>query len=263
MPSMMTSTQPSLVQKNSTAKRSPVKLGVNIDHVATIRNARGGNYPCPIRAAEVAERYGADGITAHLREDRRHITDSDIRSLRGRVQTRLNLEMANTAEMVQLALWVRPDMVTLVPERRQEITTEGGLDVVRFGDALKETVQRLQEVGIEASLFVDPDTAQLEASKATGATFVELHTGRYCEAFEQGQGIEAELTALMQASHSAHALGLGLNAGHGLHTGNVRPILDLPHLVELNIGHSIIADAVFMGLGEAVQQMKQILSFAE
>lgn len=244
-------------------KRHPIKLGVNIDHVATIRNARGGAYPCPLRAAELAERHGADGITAHLREDRRHITDADVRALRGRVTTRLNLEMANTPEMVALALMVRPDMVTLVPERRQEVTTEGGLDVITHHDALKLTVQRLQGVGIAVSLFVDPNTPQLEATHATGAVFVELHTGRYCEAFEHGHNMEAELEALMQAAHTTHALGMGLNAGHGLHTGNVRPILELPHLVELNIGHSLVAESVFIGLGEAVQQMKRILSFQE
>jgi pyridoxine 5-phosphate synthase len=237
-----------------------IQLGVNIDHVATIRNARGVHYPDPLLAADIAEAHGADGITAHLREDRRHIRDEDIRELRRRVKTRLNLEMANTPAMVELALMVRPDMVTLVPERRAELTTEGGLNVLAQQEALAHTTQRLAAVGVAVSLFVDPDEAQIRASHALGAPFVELHTGRYCEVFESTGQPTAELEALFAAARLSQGLGLGLNAGHGLHFGNVRPILALPGLVELNIGHSLIAEAIFMGLGPAVAKMKAILA---
>jgi pyridoxine 5-phosphate synthase len=236
-----------------------VKLGINIDHVATIRNARGGRYPVPVRAAEIAEAYGADGITIHLREDRRHIRDADLRELRHAVKTRLNLEMANTEEMVQAALAVRPDMVTLVPERRQELTTEGGLDVLSHQTALQTTVTRLQAEGIITSLFVDPNAEQVKASQQTGAAFVELHTGKYCEAYEAIEETAPYLNELFEAAALCKHLKLGLNAGHGLHYGNVRPVLSLPGLVELNIGHSIIAEAIFIGLGPAVQRMKHIL----
>lgn len=236
-----------------------IKLGINIDHVATIRNARGGRYPVPVRAAEIAEANGADGITVHLREDRRHIRDADIRDLRHRIKTRMNLEMANTEEMLKTALAVRPDMVTLVPERRQELTTEGGLDVVSYEQALRETVEKLQAEGILVSLFVDPDAEQLQASLQTGAKYVELHTGAYCEAFEDMASTEPHLEALHKAAVFCQEVKLGLNAGHGLHYGNVRPILSLPGLQELNIGHSIIAEAIFVGLGPAVRQMKAIL----
>lgn len=237
-----------------------IKLGVNIDHVATIRNARGGQYPDPLRAAELAEAHGADGITAHLREDRRHIRDADIRELRRRVRTRLNLEMANTEEMVRTALAVRPDMVTLVPERRQELTTEGGLDVINQREALSQTVHRLNAVGILVSLFVDADPHQIEACQTTGAPFIELHTGPYCEAFEATGQIDAELARLTAAAQQALQLGLRVNAGHGLHYGNVRPVLGLPGLEELNIGHSLVAEAIFIGLGPAVRQMKDLLT---
>lgn len=237
-----------------------VLLGVNIDHIATIRNARGVHYPCPLTAADTAEAHGADGITAHLREDRRHIKDADIRELRRRVKTRLNLEMANTEEMVALAEAIRPDMVTLVPERRQEVTTEGGLDVLGHREALLRTIERLTAVNVHVSLFVDPDPQQIQASYELGSPYIELHTGKYCEAFEAGTGVQAELQALKESAILAQRLGLGLNAGHGLHYGNVRPILELEGLVELNIGHSIIAEAVFMGLGPAVAKMKHILS---
>jgi len=237
-----------------------ILLGVNIDHVATIRNARGVHYPDPLLAADIAEAHGADGITAHLREDRRHIKDHDIRELRRRVKTRLNLEMANTEEMVALAELVRPDMVTLVPERRQEVTTEGGLDVIGHREALSRTVDRLSALNIPVSMFIDPDEAQIHATQAMGAPYIELHTGRYCEAFEEGLNIQAELDALYDAATYASTLGLKVNAGHGLHYGNVRPILAMPNLIELNIGHSLIAEAVFMGLGPAVRKMKDILS---
>jgi pyridoxine 5-phosphate synthase len=239
--------------------QQPVLLGVNIDHIATIRNARGVHYPDPLIAADIAEAHGADGITAHLREDRRHIKDADIRELRRRVKTRLNLEMANTEEMVALAETTRPDMVTLVPEKRQEVTTEGGLDVLNHREELGKSLIRLERCHIPVSLFVDPDEAQLEACVALGVPYVELHTGRYCEAVEVGHNIEVELEALMNAARFCQRKGLKLNAGHGLHYGNVRPILDLPGLIELNIGHSLIAEAVFMGLGPAVAKMKAIL----
>jgi pyridoxine 5-phosphate synthase len=249
-----------MTDSQTTHNKPNILLGVNIDHVATIRNARGVHYPDPLLAADVAEAFGADGITAHLREDRRHIRDADIRELRRRVKTRLNLEMANTPEMVQTALMVRPDMVTLVPERRAEVTTEGGLDVIANRVALAETIARLTDVGVPVSLFVDPDTAQIQASAEISAPFIELHTGQYCEVFEETGNPEAELAILFKAAEQAKRLGLGLNAGHGIHFGNVRPILALPSLVELNIGHSLIAEAIFMGLGPAVAKMKAILS---
>jgi pyridoxine 5-phosphate synthase len=242
-----------------------IKLGVNIDHVATIRNARfkqgsGGHYPCPLKAAAIAEQYGADGITVHLREDRRHIRDADLRALRYQIQTRLNLEMACTEEMIETALLVRPDMVTLVPEKRQELTTEGGLDVLKRMEILSPAIATLQRQGIPVSLFVEPEATQLEACKQAGAQLVELHTGRYCELFEDTQDTRIELERLHQAARVAQTLGLGLNAGHGLHYGNVRPVLDLPGLLELNIGHSLVAEAIFSGLGPAVAKMKSILN---
>jgi pyridoxine 5-phosphate synthase len=237
-----------------------VLLGVNIDHIATLRNARGGSYPCPLHAAYIAEQHGADGITVHLREDRRHIKDHDVWELRRRVTTRLNLEMANTPAMVAMAALVRPDMVTLVPEKRQELTTEGGLDVLTHSEALTQTVAQLQALGIAVSLFVDPAADPVRASLATGAQFIELHTGRYCEATEQTVHVAETLTALHQAAALAVEIGLRVNAGHGLHYGNVRPVLTLPGLEELNIGHSLISEAVFTGLGPAVLRMKRLLN---
>jgi len=237
-----------------------ILLGVNIDHIATLRNARGGSYPCPLHAAHVAEHHGADGITVHLREDRRHIRDHDVWELRRRVVTRLNLEMANTPDMVALAALVRPEMVTLVPEKRQELTTEGGLNVLAHQEALTVAVSQLQALGIAVSLFVDPDAEQIKASHATGAHYVELHTGRYCEATERASHVAQELEALHTAASLAVHLGLLVNAGHGLHYGNVRPILTLAGLKELNIGHSLISEAVFTGLGPAVARMKTLLS---
>lgn len=233
-------------------------LGVNIDHVATIRNARGGIVPDPIRAALVAEANGADGITAHLREDRRHIRDADIRALKNRIATRLNMEMANTEEMVSIALSVKPYMVTLVPERRQELTTEGGLDVISHQASIHENTQRLQDAGIKVSLFIDADAAQVEASKATSAAIIEFHTGPYCEAFGSPQQ-QAKLTLLMQAAAQAVSLGIEVNAGHGLNYENVQPILSLPGLWELNIGHSLVSESVFTGLGPAVRRMKDLI----
>lgn len=234
-------------------------LGVNIDHVATLRNARGGSYPDPLTAALIAEAHGADGITAHLREDRRHIRDEDIQALKAQIKTRLNLEMANTPEMVEIALQAKPYMVTLVPERRQELTTEGGLDVVRYLDSLKESTTKLQTAGIKVSLFIDPDLRQLEASRQTGAAIVEFHTGTYCEAFG-GPEQAKTLAALMKAAEQAVACGIEVNAGHGLNYDNVQPVLAMPGLVELNIGHSIIAESVFSGLASAVSRMKALIS---
>jgi pyridoxine 5-phosphate synthase len=234
-------------------------LGVNIDHVATLRNARGGFSPDPLMAALISEANGADGITAHLREDRRHIKDADMAALKTQIKTRLNMEMANTDEMVKIALSLKPYMVTLVPERRQELTTEGGLDVVSHLETLIQNTKRLQKEGIQVSLFIDADLSQVEASKKTGATIIELHTGPYCEAFGTPQQ-DQKLDLLMRAAAHAGQLNIEVNAGHGLNYENVHPILALPGLVELNIGHSIISEAVFSGLGPAVKRMKQLIS---
>jgi pyridoxine 5-phosphate synthase len=230
-------------------------LGVNIDHVATIRQARRTVEPDPIAAAVLAELAGADGITAHLREDRRHMQDRDIRLLRETVRTRLNLEMAATAEMVAIALEVKPDYVTLVPERREEVTTEGGLDIAGQLDRLKSTVDKLQSAGIPVSLFIDPDPAQIDASAQVKAKFIELHTGRYAEACEANRG-ERELANLKDGCDRALAAGLRINAGHGLTYWNVHPIAGLPGMEELNIGHSIISRAVLVGLDRAIREMK-------
>ncbi|MDX2084688.1 MAG: pyridoxine 5'-phosphate synthase [Candidatus Melainabacteria bacterium] len=263
------SSKTSTLQSNEASAPSTILLGVNIDHVATLRNARGVHYPDPVQAALLAEAAGADGITAHLREDRRHIRDEDLLVLRQSIGTRLNLEMANTEEMVAIALDIRPDMVTLVPERREELTTEGGLDVVRLAAGLTRTVERLQAKGIPVSLFIDAEPEQILASQQTGAQWIELHTGRYCEAWETeglqedggplGPETQQALDALFAAAELGHQNGLKINGGHGLHLANVEPICHLPHLVELNIGHSIIADAIFLGLPEAVARMKSIL----
>jgi pyridoxine 5-phosphate synthase len=234
-------------------------LGVNIDHVATLRNARGGTVPDPIEAALIAERNGADGITAHLREDRRHIRDKDIENLKSRITTRLNLEMANTEEMVSIALRLKPYMVTLVPERRQELTTEGGLDVITHQIAIQENTKRLQDAGIKVSLFIDANIAQVDASQTSGAILVEFHTGPYCEAFGTTEQ-QGKLDLLMQAATHAVSLGLEVNAGHGLNYENVQPVLAMPGLWELNIGHSLVSEAVFSGLGPAVRRMKELIS---
>lgn len=234
-------------------------LGINIDHVATVRNARGGIIPDPVVAALLAEAHGADGITAHLREDRRHIRDTDMGALKARIATRLNMEMANTAEMVAIALELKPYMVTLVPERRQELTTEGGLDVRGQLESLTETTRILQNAGIRVSLFIDGDLDQVEASRQTGAAVVEFHTGAYCEAFGTPEQPE-KFDLLMKAAARAVALGIEVNAGHGLNYENVGPVLALPGLVELNIGHSIVSEAIFTGLGPAVRRMKDLIS---
>ena len=230
-------------------------LGVNIDHVATIRQARRTVEPDPVAAAVLAELAGADGITAHLREDRRHMQDRDIRRLRETVRTRLNLEMAATAEMVQIALEIKPDYVTLVPERREEVTTEGGLDIAGQLDRLKSVVDRLQSAGIPVSLFIDPEPTQIDASAQVKAQFIELHTGRYAEAYMANRW-QDELANLRNGCDRAVAAGLRINAGHGLTYWNVYPITELPGMEELNIGHSIISRSVLVGLDRAIREMK-------
>jgi len=234
-----------------------VLLGVNIDHVATVRQARGTDYPSVIEAAELAEKAGADSITIHLREDRRHIQDEDVRGLCSGCKTRINLEMAVTPEMVAIALARKPADVCLVPEKREELTTEGGLDVAGNLSGVAEAVSELKSAGIRVSLFIDPDFEQLEAARQVGAPVVELHTGTYADA--TGTRQQQELERLHQACLFGHELGLQINAGHGLHAGNVQAVARLPHMNELNIGHSIIARAIFVGLEAAVQEMKELI----
>jgi pyridoxine 5-phosphate synthase len=234
-----------------------VLLGVNIDHVATVRQARGTHYPSVIEAAELAEKAGADSITVHLREDRRHIQDEDVRVLCATTRTRVNLEMAVTPEMLAIAIAHKPADVCLVPEKREELTTEGGLDVVANLDSVSDAVKRLEDAGIRVSLFIDPDPEQLEAARNAGAPVVELHTGTYADAHGDGQA--RELRRLHDACEFGQAIGLQINAGHGLHRGNVQDVTRLPHMTELNIGHSIIARAIFVGLESAVQEMKQLI----
>lgn len=240
-----------------------ISLHVNIDHVATIRQARRTTEPDPVAAAAIAEFSGANGITVHLREDRRHIQDRDVRILRQTVQTVLNLEMAATAEMVRFAEEIQPDVVTLVPERRQEVTTEGGLDVVGGGATLQEVVQRLTSRGIRVSMFIDPDSAQIQASQACGANDIELHTGSYAHATHQEEQVRSHLQRLIQAAEEAHQLGLRVNAGHGLTYQNTQQICHLPYLRELNIGHSIVSRAVLVGFATAVREMRQLIDQEE
>jgi pyridoxine 5-phosphate synthase len=232
-------------------------LGVNIDHIANVRQARRTVEPEPVTYALLAELGGADGITVHLREDRRHIQDRDVELLRATLRSRLNLEMAATTAMEAVALRVRPAMVTLVPERREEVTTEGGLDLAGQVEAVGAMVERLQAAGIGVSLFVDPDGAQLEACRITGARWVELHTGRYADASWQEQ--PAELARLTEATAIARNLGLRVNAGHGLTYNNVEPVAAIEGMEELNIGHTIVARALAVGLSEAVRQMKALV----
>jgi pyridoxine 5-phosphate synthase len=232
-------------------------LGVNIDHIANVRQARRTVEPDPVTYALLAELGGADGITVHLREDRRHIQDRDVELLRQTVRCRLNLEMAATAEMEAIALRIRPDMVTLVPEKRQEVTTEGGLDVAGQRPTMKALIGRLQDAGIAVSLFVDPQPAQLEASASSGARWVELHTGGYAEASWEQQPLE--LARLSEGSFIARSLGLRVNAGHGLTYQNVEPVAALDGMEELNIGHTIIARALAVGLEAAVREMKALI----
>ena len=234
------------------------RLGVNIDHVATLRQARGVRYPDPITAAGIVELAGADGIVAHLREDRRHMQDRDIHLLREIVQTRFNLEMAATPEMVRIALSVKPEVVTLVPEKREELTTEGGLNVVKSFRPLKATIRRLEKGGIPASLFIDPDRDQIQASREAGADAIEIHTGHFCDA-RTSSAREKELKKIVAAVEEASRRGLRIAAGHGLHYTNVRPIVEIREIEELNIGHSIVARSVFVGLGQAVREMIVLL----
>lgn len=233
-------------------------LGVNIDHVATLRNARGGVEPSPILAAEICENNGATSITTHLREDRRHIKDEDVRTLIKTLKTKLNLEMAVTDEMQQIALEIKPNSVCLVPEKRQEVTTEGGLDVAGQLEKVTKFVKPLKNAGIIVSLFIDPDEAQIQAASQTGAQFIELHTGQYSNAFGT-ENEEKEFQKLFNAAKLAQELGLRVNAGHGLNYENVHRMHEIPNLYELNIGHSIISRAVFTGLAEATEKMKDLI----
>ncbi|HSY74636.1 MAG TPA: pyridoxine 5'-phosphate synthase [Dongiaceae bacterium] len=258
-----------------------LKLGVNIDHVATIREARyrgrGFGEPDPVEAAKICEAAGAHGITAHLREDRRHIQDRDVWKLREVVKTRLNLEMANAPEIISIALKLKPEIVCIVPERRLEVTTEGGLDVVTNEKSLTETRKKMNDAGIEVSLFIAPDEKQIEASARTGSQFIELHTGQFAESYgtpnsgsasrgehshraEQEFGVPSpELQRLISGAQQAHAFGLKVNAGHGLNLENLPALFRVPHLVELNIGHSIVSRAVFVGLEKAVKEMLALM----
>ncbi len=237
------------------------RLGVNIDHVATIRQARGGVEPDPVAAAVIAELAGADGITIHLREDRRHIQDRDLKLLRETVKTRLNLEMAATREMVAIALTVKPDICTLVPEKRQELTTEGGLDVRLNMQNIAEAVERLQEGDLLVSLFIDPDPDQIKASDKVGADYVEIHTGAFAEA-KDWKSQEQELIKIENAVKLAAKLGLGVNAGHGLNYTNIKKVAAVGGIAEYNIGHSIISRAVLVGLDRAVREMVDLIKYA-
>jgi pyridoxine 5-phosphate synthase len=236
-------------------------LGVNIDHIATIRQARGTTFPDPVHAASVAELNGADGITVHLREDRRHIQDRDVRVLKETIQTRMNLEMAVTDEMVAIACDVKPTFVCLVPEKREELTTEGGLDVVSQVAKIKRAVTQLVAEGIQVSLFIDADKEQIDAAVATGATYIEVHTGAYADAKTETEQ-QSELKKIAAGVSYAHNAGLKVNAGHGLHYHNVQPIAAIPEIFELNIGHAIIARAAFDGLSKAVKDMYLIMQDA-
>ena len=241
-----------------------LKLGVNIDHVATLREARycgrERGEPDPVAAALACEQAGAHGITAHLREDRRHIQDRDVWQLRQSIRTRLNLEMANSAEILTIALRLKPDITCLVPERRQEVTTEGGLDVAGNLAALTDTRKRLNDAGIEVSLFIAPDAIQIEAAARCGSQFIELHTGAFAEGFAHEGDRERELKRLITGARQAHELGIKVNAGHGLNYENLPLLYRVPHLVELNIGHSIISRSISSGIGPAVSEMLKLMS---
>ncbi len=238
-----------------------IKLGLNIDHVATLRQVRGSRYPNVIRAALLAESAGVDAITLHLREDRRHIQDHDVSSLRDMLQVRMNLESAVTEEMIAIALRTKPHDLCLVPERREELTTEGGLDVVRYFDIIKSACERCADAGIRVSLFIDPNHKQIDAAQRAGAPVIELHTGKYAETESVPEHLY-ELERLRSATQHAHAQGLQVNAGHGLHYHNVQDIVAIPNLVELNIGHAIISESLFIGLEAAVKKMKDLLAVA-
>ena len=235
-----------------------LELGINIDHVATLRNARGTVYPDPLKAARLAEEAGADLITLHLREDRRHIKDADLMALRPLIQTRMNLECAVTPEMINIACRVQPHDVCLVPEKRAEVTTEGGLDVVGHFEAVKSATTQLKAAGIRVSLFIDPEEKQIQASKDVGATVVELHTGRYADL--AGDQQKQELERIRKAAQFGKIIGLRVNAGHGLHEGNVIPVAAIAELSELNIGHAIVAEALFKGWQNAITDMKALMN---
>ena len=240
-----------------------LRLGVNIDPVATIRNARGGDHPDPLRAAEIAATAGADGITAHLREDRRHIGDKDIERLMERIALPLNLEMAATDEMLSIALRHRPHAACIVPERREERTTEGGIDAVGQHNRLKPVVAALGDAGIRVSLFIEPDPRQLDAAKRLGAPVVELHTGTYCEAWHSGRdAFEHERRRIAEAAVHGRSLGLEVHAGHGLSFDTVKPVARIPELAELNIGHFLVGEAIFIGLAESVRTMRRLMNEA-
>jgi pyridoxine 5-phosphate synthase len=240
---------------------SPARLGVNVDHVATLRQSRRTTYPDPIAAAILAELAGADQITIHLREDRRHIQERDLQIMRRTVTTRLNLEMAATQEMVKIAYEVKPDVVTLVPERREELTTEGGLDVVAGRDAVRRIVKTLHDADIKVSLFIDPDLDQVKAAHRAEAEVIELHTGRYCDA-RLAADRRRELSRILDACKAATKLGLEVAAGHGLNYQNVNPVAAITEIEELNIGHAIVARAVLVGFERAVREMKDLLDRA-
>jgi len=238
-----------------------LRLGVNVDHVATIRNARGGDHPDPLRAAKLAIEAGADGITAHLREDRRHIRDDDMARLKAEIAKPLNFEMAATDEMVRIALHTRPHAACLVPERREERTTEGGLDVIGQRDAVATAVAKLREAGIRVSLFIAADPAQIEAAVALGAPVIEIHTGAWCDALadERMEAAEAEWLRIREGAERAKRLGLEVHAGHGLNFETAEAIAALPEVVELNIGHFLVGEAVYSGLANAVKQMRSAM----
>ncbi|MEC4087416.1 pyridoxine 5'-phosphate synthase [Pseudoalteromonas rubra] len=235
-----------------------ILLGVNVDHIATLRQARGTSYPDPAHAAAVAEHAGADGITIHLREDRRHIQDRDVYVMAKTIQTRMNLEIAVTDEMLDIACEVKPAYVCLVPEKREELTTEGGLDVIANKEKVAQAVDRLADAGIKVSLFIDADPKQIDAAKETGAPYIEIHTGAYADA-ESDAEMQAELERIRTGVKYAHGLGIVVNAGHGLHYHNVKPIAEMPEIYELNIGHAIIARAAIDGLEKAVRDMKRLM----
>ena len=240
---------------------SDLELGINIDHVATLRNTRGTAYPDPIMAALQAEEAGADSITLHLREDRRHIKDADVEAIRPLLRTRMNLESAVTNEMIDFACRIKPQDVCLVPERREEVTTEGGLDVVRYFSQITNAITQLKNAGIRVSLFIDPEIAQIRAAREAGATVIELHTGQYAEAL-QPETQQHELKRLHLAAQAAVGQGLKVHAGHGLHFTNAQAVAQIPEITELNIGHAIVAHAVFVGWQPAVREMKALLARA-
>lgn len=238
--------------------QAKLELGINIDHVATLRNARGTIYPDPLKAARLAEEAGADLITLHLREDRRHIKDTDLLALRPLIQTRMNLECAVTPEMIEIACQVKPHDVCLVPEKREEVTTEGGLDVLKYFEEVKTATAQLKNAGIRVSLFIDPEEKIIQAAKETGATVVELHTGRYADL--AGDQQKQELERIRKAAQFGKSIGLRVNAGHGLHEGNVMPVAAITELSELNIGHAIVAEALFKGWQKAITDMKALMA---